>query len=246
MKTIAFHLQKGGIGKTTLSGTLAADASYKGKTILIDCDPQGNASSWYLNDLKYELADVLTGKIIVTDTIVRDVLPNFDILPTFGLDGGLKLYGETKLNDEPFIFCDLFDDLKKLGYDYVVADLSPGMGRLEKAVLIACDNVVTPMTPEFFSLDGISIFANELAKLKKAMRRAPKHEIIVLNAFDARIKQHCEISKIAQTLDYNVITVPVDPVFRKSQAEHTSPQKYGRIKAETEKAIRAIGNLLWP
>lgn len=241
----AFHLQKGGVGKTTLSGTLAVDASYKGKTILIDCDPQGNASSWFLKKFEYELADVLTGKVMVNDAIVKDVLLNFDIIPTFGLDGGLKLYGETKLNDEPFVFCDLFYELNSLGYDYIVADLSPGMGRLEKAVLIACDKVVTPMTPEFFSLDGITMFDNELTKLGKTMRQAPKHSMIILNAFDARIKQHCNIADTAYNLPCKVFTISVDPVFRKSQAANLSPQMYGGMKPLTESTIKEIGNLLW-
>jgi chromosome partitioning protein len=245
MISIAFHLQKGGVGKTTLSGTLAVNGSYKGRTLLIDCDPQGNASSWFLKQFEYELADTLMGKVTVPDAIVKNVLPNFDILPTFGLDGGLKLYGETKLNDEPFVFCDLFDELMKIGYDYVVADLSPGMGRLEKAVLIACDQVITPMTPEFFSLDGITIFDNELAKLKKAMRRAPKHTMIILNAFDARIKQHCAIVETAKKLPCTVFTIPVDPVFRKSQAANVSSQNFGGMKPVTEEIIRKMGNLLW-
>lgn len=244
MISTAFHLQKGGVGKTTLSGTLAYDASLKGKTILVDCDPQGNASSWFLKQFDYELADVLYGKKYVQDTIVN-VFPNFDILPTFGLDGGLKLYGETKLNDEPFNFCDLFEELEKLGYDYLIADLSPGMGRLEKAVLIACNSVITPMTPEYFSLDGIEIFYNEINKLGKSMRKAPRHDTIILNAFDARIGQHIEVAEKTKKLNYKVIRIPVDPVFRKAQAASTTPQKFGGMKPLTEQAISTIGGLLW-
>ena len=60
-KTIAFHLQKGGVGKTTISGTLACQSALDGyRTLAIDCDPQGNLSSWFLSEPpKYELADVL-------------------------------------------------------------------------------------------------------------------------------------------------------------------------------------------
>lgn len=244
MVTVAFHLQKGGVGKTTLSGTMAYDASLKGKTIIVDCDPQGNVSSWFLKTFNYELAEVLTGSMQVQDVIVN-VSPNLDILPTFGLDGGLKLYGETRLNDEPFVFCDLFDKLEQLGYDYVIADLSPGMGRTERLTLVACDFVVTPMTPEHFSLDGIEIFDSELKRLKATMRKAPKHDMIVLNAFDARIKQHCEIAENAKKLKYKLVTIPVDPVFRKSQADNLSPQKFGGLKPLTEDAIKTIGGSLW-
>lgn len=244
MKTIAFHLQKGGVGKTTLSGTVAFELSHKGKTLLVDCDPQGNASDWFVEKMDYELADVLSGKIHVQKALVN-AAPGLDILPTLGLDGGLRLYGETKLNDEPFIFCDLFEEVKEMGFDYVVADLSPGMGRLEKSVLMACDEAITPMTPEHFSLKGISAFSNELAKLKKAMRRAPKHLAVVINAFDGRIKQHCELlAGASNAINFSFVKVPVDPVFRKSQREQKAPQILGGMKKETEAAINEIGELL--
>lgn len=244
MKKIAFHLQKGGVGKTTLSGTMAYDLSFKGKTVLVDCDPQGNASDWFSQNFEYELADVLNGKIHIKDAIV-EIAPNFYLLPTLGLNGGLKLYGETKLNDEPFIFCDLFEMLEQLGFDYVIADLSPGMGRLEKSVLMACDKAITPMTPEHFSLKGITAFSNDLKQLKRAMRKAPKHIAIVINAFDSRIKQHCEILEGAtKSVDFSFVKVPVDPVFRKSQREMKSPQQLGGMKPDTAIAIREIGEIL--
>lgn len=243
MKTIAFHLQKGGVGKTTLSGTIAYELSLKGKTLLIDCDPQGDASSWFLSEAQYDLSDVLTGKVSVDNAIIT-IAENFHILPTFGIDGDLKLYGETKLNDEPFVFCDLFEEIEKLGYEYVIVDLSPGMGRLEKAILTACDKVITPMTPEHFSLNGITIFSSELVKIKKTMRRAAKHIAVVINAFDARIKQHCEISEAASVFNFPFITIPVDPVFRKSQREKKFPQIFGGIKPETSIAIKTIGGLI--
>ena len=244
MKTVAFHLQKGGVGKTTLSGTMAYEASKKGKTILIDCDPQGSMSSWFLSGFKYELADVLNGSVAVKDAI-ENMFTNLDIIATFGLDGGLKLYEEISLGKESFIFCDLFEKLKELGYQYVIADLSPGIGKLEKAVLTACDDVVTPMAPEYFALDGIQIFTSELAKLKRAMQRGARHSIIVLNAFDARIKQHRDIADATQNLPYKIVTVPVDPVFRKSQAKGIAPQAFGGIKPQTEIAIKNLGGMLW-
>lgn len=244
MKTIAFHLQKGGVGKTTLSSTIAHELKNHGKTILIDGDPQGNTTSWHItNAPKFELADVLQGKASAAEAVVS--IDGIDILPTFGLDGGLKLYGETRLNEEPFIFIDLLEDLSKLGYNFAIFDLSPGIGRLEKAALISADEVVTPMTPEFFSLDGIEIFTNELDRLKKNFKKAPAHKKIVVNSFDARIGQHVEIEKRTKNLKFEIFTVPVDPVFRKAQASHKSPQMYGGMKPETHEAIKKIGESLW-
>src|SRR5574344_290539 len=103
-KTIAFHLQKGGVGKTTISGTLACQSALDGfETLLIDVDPQGNASSWFLKDAPtYELADAIQGKCFAQEAIVPlAIIPHLFILPTFGIGGSLKNYSETKLAEEP-------------------------------------------------------------------------------------------------------------------------------------------------
>lgn len=243
MKTIAFHLQKGGVGKTTLSGTIAHSLKSRGKTLLVDVDPQANSTSWFLTTApKFELADVLQGNATVSESIVSS--EGIDILPSFGLDGTLKVYGENKLSDEPFIFCDLAEELKSMKYDFVIFDLSPSFGKLEKSALLACNEVITPMTPEFFSLDGIEIFSNELNRLAKNFRKAPAHNKIIVNSFDARIAQHIEIRSKISELNYTVFTIPVDPVFRKSQAAHCSPQDFGSMKNETISSLNVISNQL--
>jgi len=225
-KTIAFHLQKGGVGKTTISGTLACESAMAGfKTLLIDVDPQGNASSWFLEEApQMELSDVVQGKCYYSEAIVPvKKIPNLSILPTFGIGGTLKNYSETKLADEPYVIQDLIDELKK-DYEHIILDLSPGLGRLERSALIAADEVITPMTPETFSLDGLEIFIDELAKLKKHFRVKIVHTRVVINDYDKRIKQHRDIYEAACKGDFTVYKIPVDPVFRKAQEENTSPQ----------------------
>ncbi len=132
-----------------------------GRTILVDADPQGNSSAWFVGNRepKHELADVLLGNVAAEEAILSGP---FDLLISFGLAGQLKTYGENQLANEPFVFADLIEELSRLGYDHAVFDLSPGMGRLERAVLLGVDEVVTPMTPEHFSLDGIQIFDEEI------------------------------------------------------------------------------------
>lgn len=251
MKTIACSLQKGGVGKTSLSGSLAVELAGRGRTILLDLDPQGNASSWFLTEApRYELAAVLFGRVEAKDAIVPTGTPGLDILPTFGLEGELKLFGENQLANEPFIFCDLAEELARLGYAFAVLDLSPGMGRLERSALISADEVLTPMTPEAFSLDGIEIFRAELAKTSKAMRRGPKHERIIVNAYDARIGQHKEIMGKARELEgFELYSFPVDPAFRKAQAAHIPIQALDREhapKPETLAELARLGGAIWP
>lgn len=250
-KTIAFHLQKGGVGKTTISGTLACQSALAGvPTLLVDLDPQGNASSWFLSETpKWELADVVQGKCFVHDAIVPvKNIPNLFILPTFGIGGTLKLYSETKLADEPFVIQDLIQEFKGK-FDHVILDLSPGLGRLEKSALIASDEVITPMTPEAFSLDGLEIFIDELAKLKKNFRSPIVHKKVVINSYDERIKQHRIIYRSAKKGNFRIYQIPVDPVFRKSQELKIAPQSYrykGKgLKEKTLKAFELMENEIW-
>ncbi len=250
-KTISFHLQKGGVGKTTISGTIACQSALEGvKTLLVDVDPQGNASSWFLKDTpKYELADVVQGKCYVQDAIVEvPQVPNLYLLPTFGIGGSLKIYSETKLAEEPFVLQDLVHELSK-DYDHIILDLSPGLGRLERAAIIASDEVITPMTPEVFSLDGLEIFIDELSRLKKNLRSPVRHTRIVINSFDERIKQHRDILVAAKEGVFEVYKVPVDPVFRKAQEASCAPQLFKQkgkgLKEKTIQAFEELESVIW-
>lgn len=250
-KTIAFHLQKGGVGKTTISGTLACESALAGiPTLLVDLDPQGNASSWFLSETpKWELSDVVQGNCFVRDAIVPVAqVPNLYLLPTFGIGGTLKLYAETKLAEEPFVIQDLIQEFKGK-YEHVILDLSPGLGRLERSALIASDEVITPMTPEAFSLDGLEIFIDELSRLKKNFRASVKHEKVVINSYDERIKQHRDIYEAANKGNFRIYQIPVDPVFRKSQEQNIAPQLFKEngkgLKDKTKSTFEEMEKEIW-
>lgn len=251
-KTVAFHLQKGGVGKTTISGTIACQSALEGfDTLIIDCDPQGNISSWFLDETpKFELADVLQGKCFVYDAILPvKGIERLSVLPTFGIGGTLKVYSETKLADEPYVLQDLITEVSNK-YEHIILDLSPGLGRLERSALIASDEIVTPMTPEVFSLDGLEIFIDELARIKKNMRSNVKHNKIIINSFDERIRQHRDIYTAAEESGrFKVFKIPVDPLFRKAQEANKVPQLYkvrGRgLKPSTVQSIKDLDYYIW-
>ena len=250
-KTISFHLQKGGVGKTTISGTLACQSAIDGySTLLIDVDPQGNASSWFLQEAPvFELADVVQGKCFSADAIVPVTqIPNLYLLPTFGIGGTLKNYAETKLAEEPFVLQDLVHELSSR-FERIILDLSPGLGRLERAALIASDEIISPMTPEVFSLDGLEIFIEELSKLQKNLRTKVVHSKIIINSFDNRIKQHRDIFLAASEGKFTVYKIPVDPLFRKAQEAGSAPQLFkirGKgLKPTTLEALNTINLEIW-
>jgi cellulose biosynthesis protein BcsQ len=228
MKQLAFHIQKGGVGKTTLSGNIARLLSKIKKVALIDCDPQGNTSSWFLKEASaYELADVLQGSVEVSDALV-DITDNLSILPTFSLDGVLKQYAETRLNDEPFIFEELGEEFNDLGYSVVIYDLSPGMSKLEKSVLIAMDEVIVPLTPEYFSVDGITIFNNELQKLNRNFRRNVRFNKIACNLVNRSFRRHTDFIQALKRLDYELFLIPQDTHLAECQIHHQPLSDYDR------------------
>lgn len=235
MKSLAFHIQKGGVGKTTLSGNVAAIASASCRVVLVDCDPQGNASSWFLTTApEHELSDVLQGTVPVARALIP-VTDQLSILSTFSLDGTLKQYAETRLNDEPFIFEEVVQELAGLGFDLAIFDLSPGMSRLEKSVLVAMDEVVVPLTPEYFSVDGITIFNNELRKLNRNYRKQVRFERIVCNAVNQSFRRHREFVSALRELVYRMYLIPQDAHLAESQIKHQPVTSYdSRSKALPE------------
>ena len=147
-------------------------------------------------------------------------------MPSFGLTGALKQYAESQLNDTPFIFEDLCTELEKLGFVIAIFDLSPGMSRLEKCVLLAMNEVITPLTPEYFSIDGVSIFNNELQKLNKSFRRNVQHKKIIANNINRSFKRHNVFYHQFKALDYELFSIGQDSKLVESQIYNKSIFEY--------------------
>jgi chromosome partitioning protein len=246
MRKVAFHLQKGGVGKTTLSVSTAVSLADAGKrTVLIDLDPQGNSTSWLLGDrdAQSEAADVLYGRL-EPSAVLLEIRAGLSLLPTFAIDGELKAYGENQLTREPFAFVGLLERLEVMGFEVAVMDLSPGMSLLERAVIAATDEVIIPMTPDVFALDGLEVFRDEVGKIEKAYRRTLTYRRLVINALNRAIGQHEEIYNVAKaSADYETFTIGQDPVFRKAQADHKPAQDVGghdRMKGQTRDELSRL------
>jgi chromosome partitioning protein len=245
MKTVSISLQKGGVGKTTLAVSLAVElAKENGSVILVDADPQGNSSSWIGPDLlDYELADVLTAKkedqaALLEKAVLKTSIPGLFLLPTIGLSGGLKPF-ENTARDRPGCFRGIVTGLENMGFRYCVFDLSPAFGPIEKAALIASQEVITPVMPDAFGLDGLTIFSNNMKELKETLEEMglvmPAYSKICVNAIDNRIGQHREI--LAKMREYgesfSLYEIPVDPSFRKGQGAGLTVQELSAAKKET-------------
>lgn len=236
-----FHIQKGGVGKTSLSGNIADLAARQGvKVALVDADPQANTSTWFLGEkqINHELADVLQEKVDIEDALVK-VSPTLFVLPTFAIGGNLKLFSEMQLLEQPYIFETLLEKIEDLGFELTIFDLSPGMSRLEKAVILALDEVITPLTPEYFSIDGVEIFRAELRKLNEAYRREIIHRRIVCNAINRGFRRHRKFHKHFEDLNYELYTVAQDAKIPESQVLNMTLFEY-YPKAKTIPELRRL------
>ena len=235
----AFHIQKGGTGKTSLSGNCSYCAAEHIKTVLVDADPQGNSSSWFItNSFKHELADVLRDDVPLNDAMVQ-IKDNLYILPTFSINGLLKEFAETKLSEQPYVFDDLCKNLEGLGFGLAVFDLSPGMSMLERRVLAAMQEIITPVLPEGFSYDGIEIFNAELQNINKRWRKNVLHRKIVVNNINRSIRSHMEYYDLIKSLDYDLYTVAQDSKIKEAQIYNQSIFEYD----PKSKTIPEINNL---
>lgn len=195
-KIVAFANQKGGVGKTTTCVNMAAYLAYMGKKVLlIDMDPQGNASSGIgidKNDDIKTLYDVIDNEINVKQLVLRTKVQNLDIIPaTVDLAGA-----EISLVRIPKREEILKNALLEIGnnYDYICIDCPPSLGLLTINALTACNSVVIPIQCEFYALEGLAQLMNTIKLIKKHLNSNINVEGVVLTMKDNRSNLVAEVS----------------------------------------------------
>lgn len=247
MKTITFGIQKGGTGKTSISISVASQLAIDGKkTIILDADPQGNATGWIIKELSHELADVLFNSCQVEEAIQKTSIENLYIMPTAGLGGDLRLYGETKASNKPYAIKQLLPKLEALGFEYCIIDTSPAFSPLEKACFLASDEVIPVLQLDIFSTDGLKVFTGLIDEMKNDMEATKPNILrIVLNARDDRLPQQKKLLELYEkNIALEAFIIPVDQGFKKSQGAGFFIQEYAKTKRETLEAIEALTNAI--
>lgn len=191
MKVLALVNQKGGVGKTTTAVNLAAYlANTRRRVLVVDIDPQANASSGLgVRGAEAGVYDALREPEHLTDFIQQTEIKNLHVLPATPDLAGAGV----ELTDEPEALKSLLSGLQK--YDLVLIDAPPSLGPLTINALVAADALIVPLQAEYYALEGIAGLMDTIERVRESLNPALQVLGIVITMFDGRTNLSVQIEE---------------------------------------------------
>ena len=188
-KIIAVANQKGGVGKTTTAVNTAAGLGWYGKRVLlVDIDPQGNATSGVGVDkrtVEKSTYDLLVGEANAAQVILHTKYNNLDVMPA-GIDLAGAEFEIMEASDRSHRLKKALLPVKQ-NYDYIIIDCPPSLGLITTNALIATDSVLVPIQCEYYALEGLSQLMNSVRYVKRKLNEHIYIEGVLLTMYDGRL-----------------------------------------------------------
>ena len=206
-RIIAIANQKGGVGKTTTSINLSACLAEAGKKVLVvDIDPQGNATSGLgveKNELENTIYELFVGECELSDCLIENVLDNLSVLPSnVNLSGAeIDLIGIEK---REFLLKKYITPIRD-NYDFIIIDCPPSLNILTVNAMTTADTVLVPIQCEYYALEGLSQLIHTINLVKQRLNPELEMEGVVFTMYDARTNLSLEVvENVKKNLKQNV------------------------------------------